>query len=84
VSDEKLSDADLDRLIKGAGAHNDSCAEEEKKKKTADKLIELAVEKSYHDDGRPVRNWKLPCLSRQWFDCAITSGRPSRRSYPVR
>jgi hypothetical protein len=55
---DKLSDTDIDRLIDGAGADNGSSdqksGEREKKERVADKLIKIAVEKSYRDeDSRP-------------------------------
>jgi hypothetical protein len=55
--DEKLSEAELDRLIKGDTAHTNSSeqkdADDKKKERIADKLIKIAIEKSYRESDSP-------------------------------
>jgi hypothetical protein len=55
---DKLSDADVDRLINGgASADNNSSeqkdADDKKKERIADKLIKIAIERSYRESGSP-------------------------------
>jgi hypothetical protein len=54
--DEKLSEGELDRLIKG-DTHNNSSgqkdADDNKKERIADKLIKIAIEKSYRESDSP-------------------------------
>jgi hypothetical protein len=55
--DEKLSEAELDRLIKGDTADNNSSeqkdADDKRKERIADKLIKIAIEKSYRESDSP-------------------------------
>jgi hypothetical protein len=55
--DEKLSEAELDRLIKGDTAHTNFSeqkdADDNKKERIADKLIKIAIEKSYRESDSP-------------------------------
>ena len=51
--DEKLSEAELDRLINGDTAQTNSSeqkdADDNKKERIADKLIKIAIEQSYRE-----------------------------------
>src|SRR5262249_62162167 len=53
---DKLSDTDIDRLINGGACADNGSSEQEsdkrgKKERIADKLIKIAVEKSYRDEA---------------------------------
>jgi hypothetical protein len=53
---DKLSDTDIDRLINGGACADNGSSEQEsgkreKKERVADKLIKIAVEKSYRDEA---------------------------------
>jgi hypothetical protein len=84
--DEKLSDAELDRLVKGNSAHNGSSEPseaEEKKERTADKLIKIAIKESYRDsDSRPNAGgfFHTPGMV-AYIDIEITE---RRETWPIR